>query len=335
VLRERLGGGEQREAPAYGVALANIGRSADDRTAIMDKKHFRGFAAYLADTLPTIPVHLQIRKSRFCRGVNQSANGIENVLAAYVWKSQWRDDQNEPQRSSDWASTRASLRRLHDGLKAAVNGSETNDSDVLKIARRVLEWGGNRNWKVGAFPFLTALAENNNLKTYLHDCTKAFDLVNNKNRPSLHSIREMNSMLTKIHALLATDGLPIYDSRVAAAIATLAEQYRRTTKLIDLPESIRFPTVDGNIQSIRHVVAVYPDAVRPFKLNYADPNRIEQWTCAKWKLGKLIRLTLTKNALLFQAEGDLPARCHAFEAALFMLGYDPTCLRSVDSDAAL
>lgn len=40
-------------------------------------------------------------------------------------------------------------------------------------------------------------------------------------------IGRMNSTLAKVHALYATDGLPIYDSRVAGAVASLVELWER------------------------------------------------------------------------------------------------------------
>lgn len=58
-------------------------------------------------------------------------------------------------------------------------------------------------------------------------------------------IEEMNSMLTKVHAFFALDGLPIYNSRVAAAIATLIELWRTESGRIQqtLPDPLKFPAL--------------------------------------------------------------------------------------------
>jgi hypothetical protein len=128
--------------------------------------------------------------------------------------------------------------------------------------------------------------------------------------------------VSKTHVLLAEDGLPIYDSRVAVAIAVLAERYGRETGLRVLPEALRFPTFDAK----RHVAAVIEEPLGAARGYYMSATCCRDWTAAQWRLGRLIRRTLTQNSALFAGEGELPARCHAFEAGLFMLGYDASCL---------
>jgi hypothetical protein len=68
-------------------------------------------------------------------------------------------------------------------------------------------------------------------------------------------------MLAKLHALRATGGLPIYDSRVAAAIATLAQRWRFDANLpaTRLPTELIFPAADRR----RTVLCKFPNAESP------------------------------------------------------------------------
>lgn len=291
-------------------------------------EHFEGFADYLAHTLPALHARLDIPPSRFCGGVSKAFRGIDAVVAAYDWRSRWLDENKGRHPSEDWVSTKTSLNMLRKRLIEAISRTDENDAEILQEIRRVLEWGGNRDWKRGAYPFLETLLKRHELKAYLWKCREAFSLDNSTPHDLDSVVQMMNSMLTKVHALLATDGLPIYDSRVAAAIATLAEQYRQTKRLANLPCSIKFPTVDGKFNSVRHVTEVYPEAVGAFQLRYSHPDRNQLWARAKWRLGKLMLMTLEKNPSILIMEGALPSRCHAFEAALFMLGYNPRCLKT-------
>ena len=136
-------------------------------------------------------------------------------------------------------------------------------------------------------------------------------------------------MLTKVHSLASNDGLPIYDSRVAAAIAVLVELWRRSEGLDTkpLPETLTFPSVYGG----RSVLEVFSGAISPGVLT-GIPGQADQWASAKVRLGWLMQELLMKNPEWFP-KGLLSAtnRMHAFEAALFMLGYDVTCLSSTSA----
>jgi hypothetical protein len=283
---------------------------------------FAAFAAYLAEFLPAMQLRLKIpRAARFCGGVDGTFSGIEAVVAAYDWKARWIEADGSTIVSQDWASTKLSLARLRRRLRqAAFDPAATND-DFLAAAGAVLAWGGDRNAAHGAMKFLRDRAAENDLKSYLLQATDALRL--DRGEPTkLGVVREMNSMLSKVHALLADDGLPIYDSRVAFSIAMLAERYGRVKGLNALPEILRFPTFDAK----RHVAAAIAYPLGEKRIYYTAANRHAEWSRATWTLGRLIRQVLGDNPKLLAAEGDLLARCHAFEAALFMLGYDARCL---------
>lgn len=280
------------------------------------------FADYLAKKLPTLKVHLQIPRSSRCGEINIKLVGVQQVLEHYEWVASWTDKKECEVQSRDWDTTKASLQRLRSQLRGASKSG--GKDDILVACDRVREWGGDRNADVGANEFLTGLADNGQLPRYLRKTKAAFDLT--KDDPKkLHVVQRMNAMLTKVHALLAEDGLPIYDSRVAGAIATLAELYRREAGLTSLPEAIRFPTTGEARRRVRHFL---PDARDTSHIYYGTANierSTRRWTLAKWRLGRLLRHVLS-NTDIFKKEGGLASRCHALEASLFMIGYDPVCL---------
>ncbi len=137
-------------------------------------------------------------------------------------------------------------------------------------------------------------------------------------------VQMMNSMVTKVHAFYANDGLPIYDSRVAAAIASLIELWRHQTGKTHtaLPETLKFPA----LQKARSVHRCFPHAKSPGVISYGQPNTVIDWSSAKVRLGWLMQGILANQALL--KDQSLAEQMRAFEAVLFMIGYDVNSLNS-------
>ncbi len=187
--------------------------------------------------------------------------------------------------------------------------------------------GGDRSTRVGAIPFLVGaipfLESLPEARTYLDNVKAELTLETAVIPPEgdLLAVCRMNSMLTKIHAFNSEDGLPIYDSRVAAAIATLVEIWRRESKIpsSQFPMALSFPEVGGG-GCRRSVRARYKDAVRPPVLRYPTSKQTEEqlrhasaWASAKVRLGWLLSDLLDKPSV---------AGMSALEACLFMAGYD-------------
>jgi hypothetical protein len=291
----------------------------------MDKARFEGdtnvkdFVAWLSQEGPRLPIHLKVKKSRFVPvAINAKFVGIENTVPFYSWKS-------AGMATGDWAECSAVLQGLSNALKAALAAG--SNQRTLDVCKDILAWGGNRAWDRGAWPFLQ---QTQGVSGYLQTCRVALDLSSANIGRLAPRVLHMNSMLTKVHALASDDGLPIYDSRVAAAIAVLVELWRRSKGLWQspLPDALIFPSVYGG----RSVLDVFGDAVSPGVLT-GIPTQANQWASAKVRLGWLMQNLLTKNNKWFADEpscqGRIQGRMHAFEAALFMLGYDVTCLISM------
>ena len=200
----------------------------------------------------------------------------------------------------------------------------------------------------GQYPTSKDISDVGDLVDYLRGTRETFALCT-ADLDNLIDIQMMNSMLSKVHALLASDGLPIYDSRVAAAIGALVELYRQLTNQpwLNIPESLRFrvPYYHNNRQ-----VRYLQGCIQHQSVNVIDPGvfnagnqlaRARQWASAKIRLGWLLDAILEKSESnssekrakhrpVIEAKTVLDqsraAKMHAFEAGLFMIGFNVTCL---------
>src|SRR5260221_5416054 len=178
------------------------------------RKQLDSFASWLAHRLPELFFSLDIAHSRYVPGgINARCRGVEEVLSTYRWNQ------------SDWPETRLQIQGFRRELKSAtVSGQEDR---CLEVCLQIIEWGGNRNSEVGAIPFLRAKAKKDSLIEYLVTAKEVLTVQFPISNGALKRVQLMNSMLTKVHAFNADDGLPIYDSRVAFAAAAFVELYRR------------------------------------------------------------------------------------------------------------
>ncbi len=289
-----------------------------NRNAFIASSDVAAFTDWLAEHYRSLSIRLDIKSSRFVPGgIRTDVSGLD-LLRHYRWRTKGSETGN-------WQETRDYLHELGDALKRAIAGR--NEDEVLDACRRVLAWGGNRNDAKGAMPFLKALHAEGKLAEYLDTSSRAFALdvaVVDASRPQA---TKMNSMLTKVHALASHDGLPIYDSRVAAAIAALVELWRRSQGKTGapLPSELAFPAIPSD----RSVHSLFADAQSPGVLSYAPATAAAtaaDWCSAKIRLGWLMAAVSEKAPGLFAGEAAKD-RMHAFEASLFMIGYDVSCLK--------
>lgn len=290
-----------------------------DRNTFLALLDVQAFLNWLSIKFGTIQICLNIAQSRFVtRPIIAQVTGIENVLPFYLWRSTGMHVGN-------WLETKARLTELSNLLRNEVNRGDNNAT--LQRCRDILTWGGNRNWNVGAYPFLNGMSREGALCEYLQNTGNAFSLANANTTVLCPPVGRMNAMLSKVHALYSTDGLPIYDSRVAAAIASLVEVWRDSTGNAGAPlhAALTFP---ATLRS-RTVLRRLPHATHPGVMTYGAPNTCAQWSSAKVRLGWIMERFLEQHETLFVEccqNPTLADRMHAFEASLFMIGYNVTCL---------
>jgi hypothetical protein len=293
--------------------------------AMESDQTFLTFIDWLSQRLVSVNVNLDIPRSpRNSELINKKVQGVEEVLKLYSWKTAWTSSSNRYY-SQDWESTKISINFLSKNIKSVCESSRSEEDEVLEACRHILEWGGERDNRKGASKFLNDLAANKNLKEYLLASKSAF-ILSAKNAPLRGQIMQMNSMLTKVHSFLADDGLPIYDSRVAATAACFVEIFRRETDTnLVIPQQMYFPAVGGQGER-RSVQRLFNDCSNSRVLRYGQKDIAYEWSRAKWNLGRVIFGVLEKNPNILANEGNLASRAHALEASFFMIGYDVKCL---------
>lgn len=293
-----------------------------NRHQFVTDPHVVNFVARLAPRLTVLPVTLAIpHHRRFVPGgIRGAFVGVDAVTAAYMWRS-------AGMATGDWAATSLHTARLSRSLCAAV--AARDHVAAIEAAWEVIRWGGG-NRSAGAYPFLANMGAD--VIPYLLRAQAAFDLAAADEAAIAPPVVRMNSMLTKLHAFLATDGLPIYDSRVATATATLVEAWRQerlapaTLAVTPIPATLHFPTVPGRTPSRVTVRRKFPTATEPAHLGTYNAAACAVWSSAMIRLGWLLQELLTAQPAAFPGAGSLAHRMRALEAALFMIGYDVSCL---------
>ena len=193
-----------------------------NKTDFLNQPNVTHFIEWASNTSLSLLCGLDIRHSaKVPGGIQANCIGLNDVLAHYTWNASWSDGEHK-HASCDWQSTKQSLQALAVFLQEAVASGDQRRA--LHACLSILKWGGDRNSKVGATPQLEALAREDQLVEYLLSSRKTFELTN-CDLSQLQAIQFAGSMWTKIYALNSFDGLPIYDSRVGAAMAALVEVY--------------------------------------------------------------------------------------------------------------
>lgn len=286
------------------------------REQFLAQPEVESFVAWLAANLPTLTFKLRFKSSKFVPGgLMADVQGFEQVLEHYRWKAGWQDANHSSVDSQTWAETQRSLGQLREWLTSAV--STGDEQQALDACLQILRWGGVR----GAIPFLRRLAAKGELSSYLQKMARLMSLdgSNDLNDLDAISVERFDAGLTKIHALLDPSGSPIYDSRVGAAIGMLYSMFRQQWAGNGKP-LLAFPSGGARGSQIRNPRAFLNGLAAPqfSAIDYAE------WARWQVRLGWIIRALLDRTDW-FAEQGTLSARCHAFEASLFMLGYDLRC----------
>ncbi len=306
----------------------------------MDRKEFISnadvaeFIEWLRNHVRTFRVQFSILASHRARANTNAVTGLEEVLKNYDWVARWTDLNNNIVNSRDWTSTRNSIALMSVSAKAALKAK--NSETFKQAAGEILNWGGVPSSKA----FLGRLHGDNELITYFERASSTLSLATADIGKAWPSIEKFNAGLTKIHAMLSNDGLPIFDSRVGAAIGALVALFQISRGQSEPSGLLRFPSGSARGRQLRNAGDVWSADMRQNQFYTANVSA-EYWAKANVRLGWLIEEVLSKDSELFvsteffeSGNPTLQERMHAFEAALFMLGYDLRCL-SDKQDLAL
>ncbi len=189
-----------------------------------------------------------------------------------------------------------------DTLCGQLNESkETDEKRFREAAIAVFHWGGG------------GVRQNERRLSELDLCqlTKSADLLDPE-QADLSRLREvspMNSGFSKLYSLLI-DGFPIYDSRVACALASLVRLFCEERGCKEVPEQLRFtipPTQSNAPRNPSSGNLKFPTIRWDDKQRYAQAN-----VRAAWLLG-----ALSKNPPFSNCADSL----RALQSAMFMVGY--------------
>lgn len=293
------------------------------------------FCGWLAKRLPELAFHLKFAASHAVPGgMDVRIKGIEAVLQRYYWNAKFEDQHGATIISNDWDSTRRSLHELGRWLRASVEAGDESGAATAAIA--ILKWGGVSS----ARPFIEKKRDERKFCAYLAELAPLFSLDGDVSTSQLtgENIERFDSGMTKVHAIYDTSGSPIYDSRVGAAMAMLWAIFSHETKLPQTPCFPSGPARGNQLRDPKELGLGLPSA--PQFYTAAVPRHM--W--ARWQLqtGWIIQSVLRRNPQLFASQtalddrDALAARCHAFEASLFMIGYDLRCLNhAIDPEAVV
>jgi hypothetical protein len=300
-----------------------------NRTKFLDDTNVKEFICWLVDELPKLSIHLCIARSPRSPVKDELVRGIENVLRTYRWNATWTDATDNEITSTDWKSTHTSLSMLATWAKNALNAVPSDSLAFEAVAAQILIWGGVPK----SLSFLARLHESGTLIPYFKDAQKVLALADADVGDPYRKIQLFNSGLTKIHALVSDDGLPIYDSRVGAAIGGLVALFEIQRGNTVPSPMLKFPSGSARGEQIRDAGELWPGMTQ--SQFYTRSVSHEDWAKAAVKLGWILGAVLEheRGTTLFNDksffDGVLPTlsqRMHAFEAALFMIGYDLCCL---------
>lgn len=292
------------------------------RDDFLKQDDVRGFIDWLAAELPVKPFHLKMARSRFVPGgLDVQTTGLEAVLGQYMWSTRWTDAQGKAVVSGNWHETRASLAMLRGWLKDAI--ARQDEDQALAACLAILEWGGVR----GAIVFLKRLHAQGRLVAYFTRLAPLMSLDSDASLDALDtdSVERFDAGLTKIHALFDDSGSPIYDSRVGAAMAMLYAQYRsQTGKKLAKKHWLAFPSGAARGKQIRNPKGIDSGFAGAPQF-FGKAVSCQDWAQWQVRLGWVLRAVLEQCDWFKADSADMAARCHAFEACLFMLGYDLRC----------
>ncbi|MBF0675266.1 hypothetical protein [Pseudomonas sp.] len=275
------------------------------RGEFLAQQEVAAFIDWLIESLPTLKVELSLKSSKFVPGgLHVRTEGFEQLLQHYRW-------------GVDWQETREILRQLRTRLHDSVE--QGNNTQAFQASCDVLRWGGLRS----PIPFLKGLEKRGELAAHLQDMVNLLNSGNDARLSKLNaaSIVRFDSGLATIYALLDRRGSPIYDSRVGAAIAMLYGRFCLQQGLPGRP-TLNFPSGPARGQQIRNPGAFEGHKAAPQFYSWQVPHH--EWARSQLRLGWIIHAVLERTNW-FAQEGEQAECCHAFEACLFMLGYDLRC----------
>lgn len=248
----------------------------------------------------------------------------------YSWPSSFISPENsygyfensKEVKCESWFDTKKCLQSLSKGLKKSVDRQE--EKDILQWCDSILSWGmGGR--KKPTMNKLFNLSDKEELYQYLQNIRKITDNEKStllamvqlfeKATTDANTSGWMSSGLSKIISLIS-DKIIILDSRVGAILCEYINDYLNENHMDSIPCELKFSWAEGPEPTRRK-----PSPLKNGE-NHSPFSRDSSWYEQQVRASWLIRAILEENSNLFHDDGGIVERIHAFEASLFMLGYN-------------
>ncbi|MGS2721016.1 hypothetical protein [Paraglaciecola aestuariivivens] len=301
-----------------------------NKTEFLSNRYVQDFIGWLSHNIDSGISHTWYSLGAgkgFSIGEKWSCKGIFNAHAQYKWKSK-RFDTQQP--IITFEQTRDYLNNLGSKLTQAVTSQ--NHALCFETCIEILEWGGVNDSNIA----INIRELKHELALYL---TKVQAFLNSNELNSAQSFEyqatngkvyglHLDSGTTKIYSLLANEFI-IYDSRVGAALGLLVSKWMEDTKLApsELPQLLTFTwgSARRKVDGVNPIETRNPNNGKRLGMKTfaqaasTDPlKRFADNIHTSWLLSALLANPKTCGQF---AQYPVAERIHAFESALFMLGY--------------
>lgn len=244
--------------------------------------------------------------------------GVSAAHANYAWPGEntFIDPPHPP--IYNWVTTSVFLNTARTALRGAI--AVGNDAATWDAVEKILEWGLNPQ---GIADNLTRLRQHcpdepgQSVSAYLAGIQGTLNLaVIDTLHINAGLLPFASSGMSKVHSLASTDGLIIFDSRVAATVGECINEYlrRQHATLIPTPLKIFIETNHGGGNPHQRVP-------RPLfnGRNHSGFVRNHRWIECQVRVSWMFDEVLARNPDIFPGL-PMPDRMHCLEAACFMMG---------------
>lgn len=287
-----------------------------NRNEFLQDAHVRDFLDFFASCMLNLEVCYDsdfVQINRADRHFH--VTGVADALVHYAWPGEDTLSPSPYPPLYDWRTTSAFLGRARLALQHAIFSS--NEAATRDVAIKILEWGLNPNGVQANIDQLDKIATERTAHWYQY-------LINVRNAISLAAVDTVNitaglipyasSGLCKIHSLASTDGLVIFDSRVAAMLGECINEFLRRDLMNHIPDPLRiFVELDHRGTRQRRPMPL------PNGSNHRGFVRNHRWIECQVRVSWLFEEALIRNPAVFPGL-PLPERMHRLEAAAFMMG---------------
>lgn len=261
---------------------------------------------YLTNYLSIFPEHAHFH-----------VTGVVAAHANYAWPGENTFIVPTHPKIYDWDSTSAFLHTARTALRAAIAAG--NIPGTWDAVGKILKWGlGHR-----APAALHGLRHRYpgppgaSISAYLLRIQGALNLATvNTTHITADLIPYASSGMSKVHSLASSDGLIIFDSRVAATVGECINEYLRRQPSTTIPKPLRI-FIETNHPGHNSLQRVPRPLVNG--RNHIGFVRDHRWIECQVRVSWIFEEVLARNPAIFPGL-PMPERMHCLEAACFMMG---------------